>query len=495
MRVRTRFAPSPTGFQHIGGFRTALYAWLVAKHFGGDFLLRVEDTDSERKVDGAVRYLIESLEWLGITIDEGPSREDLQESGDFWPEAPQGGGGSGPYIQSARVKNGRYQEIADLLVAQGFAYRCDMTAEQLEAERTAQEQRGEMPGYSGYSRERNVGKDTTHVVRFKMPEQVTVSIQDAVRGVVTWENPPLRDPVLLKSDGVPTYHLASVVDDHDMKITHVMRGEEWLATAPLHGLLYDALGWDRPLFVHLPVILGSDGKKLSKRTGALGVNHFKELGYLPEALLNGLALIGWSPGEGSDQEIFSIEELIKAFSVSKIGASSGVYDPQKLEWFNGMHLRKISLERFSALAKPFFEKAGVELNETSWNILAPHVQERCKLLTDAVSVARFAFEDAIEPDLSILPSKKIDNEIAVTVLTVARAVFSEMAESTPAAVEAGIAKIAADTGLKPGQVMVTLRLVVTGSMATPPLTDSIAAVGKERAGARIVLALFKLENA
>jgi glutamyl-tRNA synthetase len=485
MRVRTRFAPSPTGFQHIGGFRTALYSWLLAKHFGGDFLLRVEDTDSDRKVDGAVRYLIESLQWLGITIDEGPSRDDLKASGDFWPEAPEGGGASGPYIQSARVKDGRYQEIADVLIEKGHAYRCDMTSEQLEAERTRQEENGEVPGYSGYSRERNVSKDTVHVVRFKMPVQVSVSIQDAVRGTVSWENPPLRDPVLLKSDGIPTYHLASVVDDHDMKITHVLRGEEWLATAPLHALLYDALGWDRPLFVHLPVILGNDGKKLSKRQGALGVDHFKDKGYLPEALLNGLALIGWSPGEGSDQEIFSIEELVKVFSVAKIGASSGVYDPQKLEWFNGMHLRKLPVEKFSELVRPFFEREGVVISEPAWSILAGHVQERCKLLTDAVAVARFAFDKDVQPDFSILASKKVEPAIAQSALGAVKEAFSGLTSFTPQDVEAAIAKAVSDTGLKAGQVMVPLRLAVTGSMATPPLAESIAAVGKERALTRI----------
>jgi glutamyl-tRNA synthetase len=301
--VRTRFAPSPTGFQHLGGFRTAFFAWLLAKHHGGKFLLRVEDTDQERSVPGAIKFIIEELAWFGIQIDEGPNRAELKSLGEDWDAAPNLGGECGPYIQSLRLP--RYKEVAEQLVEKGFAYRCDCTPEMLERERNEQMARKEQPGYSGYCRTRNVGADTKHVVRFKMPQRRAISFNDAIRGRVAWDTIPLRDTVILKSDGFPMYHLAVVVDDHDMKISHVLRGIEWLSSTPIHLLLYEALGWEPPVFAHLPVVNGPDGKKLSKRTGAAKSSELREKGFLAEAVLNYVSLIGWAPGEGSDQEIFT----------------------------------------------------------------------------------------------------------------------------------------------------------------------------------------------
>ena len=243
--VRPRFAPSPTGFQHVGGFRTAFFCYLLAKRLGGKFILRVEDTDQERSVPGAVRYILEELKWFGLDLDEGPSKRELAAIGEDWEGAPDLGGEHGPYIQSLRLP--RYREIAEELIAKGFAYRCDCTPEMLERERNEQMARRELPGYSGYCRTRNVPADKPHVIRFKMPQKRSISFVDAVRGKVQWDTIPLRDTVLLKSGGFPMYHLAVVVDDHDMGITHVLRGIEWLSSTPIHLLLYEALGWDHRL--------------------------------------------------------------------------------------------------------------------------------------------------------------------------------------------------------------------------------------------------------
>jgi glutamyl-tRNA synthetase len=327
-QIRTRFAPSPTGFSHVGNFRTAMYAWLHARHCGGKFLLRLEDTDQERLVPGAVRYIIESLQWLGVDIDEGPSHEELKAVNEYWEGAPNLGGPHGPYIQSRRTE--LYKKYAEELIAKGHAYRCDCTSEMLEKEREEQAAGKESIGYAGRCRTRDVPADVKHVVRFKIPEKVSLRLDDAVRGTVTWESPSLKDPVLLKSDGFPTYHLACVVDDHLMEISHVMRGEEWLSTTPLHLMLYDAFGWEKPVFCHLSQVLGGDGKKLSKRHGADSLNVLKENGYLPEAILNYVVLVGWSPGEGDAQEVFTRDELIKKFSLDHLNSAGGIFDGAKL---------------------------------------------------------------------------------------------------------------------------------------------------------------------
>lgn len=481
--VRTRFAPSPTGFQHIGGFRTAMYAWLHARHFGGKFVLRIEDTDQERKVHGAIRYLIESLDWLGIDVDEGPSHDDLRAVGEYWEGAPVYGGGCGPYIQSQRL--GRYKEVADKLVELGVAYRCDCTAEMLERERNEQMARKETPGYSGYCRTRNVSPETRHVVRYKIPYGLSLTLIDVVRGRISWDSPPLRDPVVMKSDGFPTYHLANVVDDHDMAISHVMRGEEWLPTTPLHLLLYDALGWERPVFCHLSHILGSDGKKLSKRHGAVSLDVFREQGYLPGALLNYVVLIGWSPGEGDEQEVFTREELIKKFSVEHLNNASGVFDQNKLLWMNGVYARKISTQEFTEVARPFLEKAGLTLSNPAWDIIAPHVQERVKLLTEVPDMVQFLFVDAIERDIPAMFKKDMTPEKAKAVLAEASERLKALPEFSIHAIEEALRSMAEPLGLKVGPLFVVIRIAVTGKTITPPLFESLAALGRERTIHRI----------
>ena len=475
--VRTRFAPSPTGFQHVGGFRTAFFAWLLAKHFGGKFLLRIEDTDQERLVPGAVKFILEELKWFGIVPDEGPSLAELKTIGESWDGAPDIGGPCGPYIQSQRLP--RYREVANMLIEKGHAYRCDCTPEMLERERNEQLARKEVPGYSGYCRNRNVAPDTKHVVRFKMPLKGSVVLDDMVKGKVVWDSIPLRDTVLLKSDGFPTYHLAVVADDHDMNISHVMRGDEWLSSAPLHLLLYQALGWEAPVFAHLPVIMGSDGKKLSKRSGAVSSNQLREQGYLPEAILNYVVLIGWNPGEGSEQEVFTKEELIAKFSLDHINNASGVFDANKFSWMNGIYLRKISVEDFMERAKPFILQAGLTINEARWRKVAPLVQERVKTLAEIPSMVDFLFTDTITRNISEIYVKDLDVAKAKTILALGEEALTALEDFTHGAIEAALRPIAEKVGLKVGPMLSVIRVAVTGKKITPPLFESLEALGKE----------------
>jgi glutamyl-tRNA synthetase len=489
--VRTRFAPSPTGFQHIGGMRTAFYAWLLAKKHGGKFILRVEDTDQERKVPGAIRFIIDELRWFGIEIDEGPSNEELAKIGEPT-DGKSLGGPQGPYIQSLRLA--RYKEVAEELVAKGFCYRCDCTPEMLEKERNEQMARKEAPGYSGYCRDRNVSADTRHVIRLKLPAKRSMVLEDAIRGRIEWEDLALRDPVLLKSDGFPTYHLAVVVDDHDMKVTHVMRGTEWVSTTPIHLLLYEALGWKPPVFAHLPVIMGSDGKKLSKRHGAVTSETFREQGYLPEALLNFVTLIGWAPGEGDNQEIFTREELIQKFSLEGVNSSSGVFDYNKLLWMNGMYIRALSPAEFTERAKPYLEKAGIKV-DARWEQIAPHVQERVKILSEIAPMVDFIFQDKITRELPAMFQKGIDAAKAIEVLERTKAILSGLPSFSHELMEPAFRALADELGLKAGPCFGVIRIAVTGKKVTPPLFESIAVLGKATTLARIDEAIAELRAA
>jgi glutamyl-tRNA synthetase len=490
--VRTRFAPSPTGFQHLGGFRTAFFAYLLAKHYGGSFVLRVENTDQSRSVAGSVRFILEELAWFGITPDEGPSKDELEAIGESWDGAPDIGGSYGPYVQSLRSK--RYQEVAEQLLADGHAYRCDCTPEMLQRERDEQMARKELPGYSGYCRTREVSKDTKHVIRFKMPQKRTLSFNDGVRGRVAWESIPLRDPVLMKSEGLPTYHLASVVDDHDMKISHVLRGVEWLPSTPLHLLLYEALGWEVPVIAHLPVINGSDGKKLSKRSGAATSREAREQGFLSEAVLNFVSLIGWAPGEGRDQEIFSRDELVSEFSLAGINQASGVFDIKKMEWMNGMYVRSMSNEDFIDRVQPFLGAAGVEVAPDIFAEIAPHVRERVKLLTEVAPMIEFLTEKSLDRDIQAMFKKNMDTELAVRIVRRAGDLLKELEEFSVETIEKALRAVVAELEIKVGPAFVVLRIAVTGKTITPPLFESFAALGKERVLARLEETADILEN-
>jgi len=481
--VRTRFAPSPTGFQHIGGFRTAFYAWLLAKHSGGKLLLRIEDTDQERSVPGAIRFLVEELKWFGITVDEGPSRDELKQLGEDWDGAPEGGGPCGPYVQSLRLP--RYREVAEQLIASGHAYRCDCTPEMLEKERNEQMARKELPGYSGYCRTRELPKDKPHVVRFKLPAKCSISFNDAIRGRVSWDSVPMKDPVILKSDSFPMYHLAVVVDDHDMNITHALRGIEWLPSTPLHLMIAEALGWQPVTYGHLPVINGPDGKKLSKRHGAPKSSDLREQGYLPEAILNFVTLIGWSPGEGNEQEVFSRDELVKLFTLERINQASGVFDPVKLQWMNGVYIRNLPLADFIERATPFLQKEQVVVPAAAFEAIAPHVQERIKLLTEVPGMVEFLAEKPLQRQMDAMFQKGMDSAKARQIIQGAIEKIESLQDFTIPNIDSSLRELAAGLGLKPGPAFVVLRVAVTGKTITPPLFESFAVLGRDTVLSRL----------
>ena len=481
--IRTRFAPSPTGFLHVGGARTAFYAWLLARHFGGKFLLRIEDTDQKRLIPGAIRSLIEELNWFGIEMDEGPSGAELEQVGESAVGLPDLGGPYGPYIQSLR--RDRYQEVAEDLIRRGYAYRCDCTPEMLEKERAEQTARRELPGYGGRCRERNVPAGVKHVVRFKVSDEQTLAYSDAVKGHVSWESISLRDTVILKSDGLPIYHLAVVVDDHDMKISHVLRGDEWLSSAPLHLLIYQALGWTPPVFAHLPVIKSPSGKKLSKRDGTVDTRVFREQGYLPDALLNYLVRIGWSLGEGSEQEIFTRAELIERFSLDRVNNASGIFDYSKLQWMNGVYIRSLALDEFLVRVRPFIENAGLPVREDRLRVIGPHVQERAKLLGEVPAMVDYLLLDRIERDIPAMFAKGVDGAKAKEILAAAGRCISAAAEFSAPALEAALKPVAEKVGLKFGPMFGVLRIAVTGKKVSPPLMESMAALGREETLRRI----------
>lgn len=488
--VRTRFAPSPTGYLHVGGARTAFYAYLLARHHGGQFILRVEDTDQERLVPGAIKHLIEELSWFGIDIDEGPSHDELKAVGESTEGVPSLGGPYGPYIQSLRLK--RYKEVAEQLISLGAAYRCDCTPEMLEKERLEQMARKETPGYSGYCRDRNLPADKPHVVRLRMPGRASVVLQDAVKGRVSWESIPLRDPVLMKSDSFPTYHLAVVVDDHDMQISHVLRGDEWLSSAPIHVMLYQALGWDLPVFCHLPVIKGPNGKKLSKRDGSVHTSIFREEGYLPEALLNFTVLIGWSEGDGTEQEIYTRKELIEKFSIERINPASGIFDYSKLQWMNGIYIRNMPLESFIKTAKPFIDRANLKIDQSRFRQVAALVQERVKILKEIPDMVAFLVPGPIARNLDDMLGKGIDLVKAKSILESGVQKLRDLPEFSVHLVESVLRPLAEEFGLKAGPLFGVFRIAVTGKKVTPPLFESMVALGREEVLERIEATLKQM---
>lgn len=491
-KIRTRFAPSPTGFMHIGGVRTAIYGWLTARHAGGQFLLRIEDTDQGRFTEGAVKSLISSLEWLGLDYDEGPSKEELAAIESDWTGAPDVGGPVGPYVQSLR--GARYQEIAQTLIESGHAFRCDCTKEMLEAEREEQQARKETPGYGGRCRNRNVPPGEHTVVRFRMPEDARVVMNDLIRGTVTWESIPLRDPIILKADGLPTYHLAVVVDDHDMEISHVTRGEEWISSAPLHILLYQALGWKSPAFAHLPTILGDDGKKLSKRHGAASVDTLKEQGYLPEAVFNFLTFIGWNPGSGEEREIFSRDELIRLFRLEQVKSSGAVFNYEKLDWMNGVYVREMPLEPFLDYLGRGFSAVGLNYDEESLRGVAPLLRDRIRKFSDIPDQAGFLFREVIERDLNEMLNNKVDASLAQQILKETHAAFEKVETFDHTRLHQAANDLPKKLGLKAGQVFIPIRIATTGKKNTPPLFESLELLGRERTLRRLMEACGELEQ-
>jgi glutamyl-tRNA synthetase len=489
--VRLRYAPSPTGFQHIGGFRTALFSWLYARHCGGQFILRIEDTDLARTVEGAVDDLLEGMSWLGMDIDEGPLT----------------GGPYGPYYQTER--KALYQYYAHQLIATGHAYRCYCTAERLDQMRKEQEAKKLPPRYDRHCRylseeERamydSVG--TSFVVRFAMPLDGETVVHDGLHGDITFKNTDLDDTVILKSDGLPTYHLAHIVDDHLMEITHVLRGEEWISSAPRHVQIYKALGWETPLFYHVPNILGKDKKKLSKRRGAPSWRDFRDQGYLPEAVLNFLALLGWSYDDKT--EFFTREELIQAFTLDRIGISGGIYDPDKLLWMNGVYIRQLPLEELTRRALPFMERPEAEgglPDSVSRPIDSEYTRrvlrlehERLKTLGEAAYVVSFFYTDDLGYETPMLIQKGMDAERTHAILIQAHDLLASLPAWEHTVMEPAMRALVAELGVKAGQLFGSVRVAVSGRDKTPPLFEMMEVLGRERSLARIEQAIARLEQ-
>ena len=483
-RVRTRFAPSPTGYPHVGNIRSALFAWLFARHSDGSFVLRIEDTDVERKVEGSLEYILDAIRWLGMDWDEGPGV----------------GGNYGPYVQSERLP--LYQDAARRLVESGHAYYCYCSEARLAALREEQVKRKLPPGYDRHcrnlapeQRKEQEAEGIVPVVRFKVPLTGRTRFHDEIWGDVTFDNSHIEDLVLLKSDGFPTYHLANVVDDHAMEISHVLRAEEYLSSAPLHLMTYAALGYEPPKFAHLPMVLGPDRSKLGKRHGATSVLEFRDQGYLPEALMNFLALVGWSLDDKTD--IISREELVQHFSLERVSKTAAIFNHEKLKWMNGVYIRKLASDDFAKRCVPFLEKGlpaevARPLPFDYVKQVAPLAQERAKLLSEVPELTRYFFSDELNYDPALLISKGMTPESTRRALTVAKERLEKLSSFDAQSLEAMLRPLAEELGLKTGQLFGALRTAVSGETATPPLFQMMAVLGRDRSLQRIQQAIQKL---
>jgi len=473
--VRVRFAPSPTGYPHLGNIRTALFNWAFARHNNGVFILRIEDTDVARLVEGAIDVILESLRWLGLDWDEGP------------------------YFQSKRLE--LYREAADRLLKQELAYHCYCSPQRLESMRQEQMKRKQPPGYDRHcrnlTREQRAEMEASGiipVVRFKSPPEGQTYFNDLLRGQIIFENSTLDDFVLLKSDGYPTYHLANIVDDHEMGISHVLRADEWLSSTPRHVLLYQAFGWQPPQFAHLPMILGPDRSKLSKRHGATAITEYQEQGYLPEAMFNFLVLLGWALDDKT--EFLTRDEIVRHFSLERISKTAAVFNKDKLEWMNGVYIRGLSLEEFVQRAMPFLERdlsaeISRPLDVGYVRQLAPLVQERAKILAEVPQLSDFFFVEELEYDAALLLSK-LDKAEAVKSLKASVATLDGLSDWNAASLEAVFRPLAEELKLKTSVFFGLLRVVVTGRTAAPPLFQTMEVLGKERCLKRLKAALDKL---
>ena len=498
-QVRVRFAPSPTGPLHIGGVRTALFNYLFAKKQGGAFILRIEDTDQNRFVAGAEQYIVESLEWLGIPFDEGPGRD----------------GGYGPYRQSERVE--LYRDYAFQLIGSGWAYFAFDTAEALDEERKKSEQRGETFIYNWHNRnhldnslqlsevelQERLDAGTPYVIRFKWPVDTVVHIKDIVRGHLQVDANTLDDKVLFKSDGMPTYHLANIVDDHLMRISHVIRGEEWLPSLPLHCKLYEAFGWDPPEFAHLPLIMKPVGKgKLSKRDGAkLGFPVFplswnesegyRESGFFPEAVINFLALLGWNPG--TSQELFSKTEMIQAFELERVQKSGARFDPEKNKWYNHQYLQQKPLQELALLFRPSLTEQGIPEKDYSDEFLEKFVsliRERASFVHEFWDLGDYFFRQPSAFDPKAV-RKRWKEDTPAHMQALAR-VLEPLEDFSASNTETIVKQWLQDTGLSFGQVMPPFRLALVGGLKGPHLFDIMELLGKQETLSRLDFALKTL---
>jgi len=488
--VRVRLAPSPTGDPHVGMIRQAIWTWLYARHTGGKFILRIEDTDQTRLVEGTVDRIFDSLRWLGIDWDEGP---DI-------------GGDYGPYVQSERTA--LYQEAADRLLADGNAYRCFATADELRDMREQQQAKKLPPRYDGRYRDypvdeaaARVAAGEAHVIRFKMPLEGATTFTDLLRGEITFENKQLDDFVILKSDGFPTYHLAHVVDDHAMEISHVTRGEEWLPSAPRHVQLFEALGYEQPVWVHAPVILGPDGGKLSKRHGAKFVLEYADEGYLPDALFNFLTITGWALDDHT--EIFTPQRLIEVFELADLSKNPSGFDHTKLEWMNGVYMREMPED---ALIEVFRERLERDLpadiarplDHALIESFTPLVRERLKLLAELGPLVEFFFHDTVPtpPNDQFLVKKWKERSADASTALSGLVKFLEPVDPwTTEGIEGAMRTAAEELEVRAGDLFALVRLAITGTRISPPLFESMEIVGPGLSTERIEAAAAQLGSA
>ena len=501
MTVRVRFAPSPTGDPHIGNVRTVVFNWLFARKMGGQFILRIEDTDRTRYKPESIPVIMEGLRWLGLDWDEGPGLEELKRSGVAEAEKYAVGGPYGPYIQSERLE--MYREVAEELIERGWAYRCNCSPERLEKVRARQRAQKLPVMYDRHCRDLPPGAispDEPHVIRLKVPLTGQTVVHDALRGDVVFDNAGIDDQILLKSDGFPTYHLAVVVDDHYMKITHVIRGDDWIPSTPKRLLIYRAMGWEPPVYCHVPLVTMPGGKKLAKREGATSITEFRDQGYLPEALFNFLALLGWAPGEGEEQEIFSREELIEKFDLFRVNRAPAAFSYDKLDWMNGVYIRSLSPEELLERLLPFWQRAGLvpepcpEEMRGKLARIVPLIQERLKHLTDVVEWTDFFFTEIEPPPAEDLVVKGLDAERTLEVLHRAREALAALPDFGEEPVEQALRGLVTEMGLKNRQVFGVIRWAVTGKKVSPPLFGTLSILGRERVLARLEAAEHVLEG-
>lgn len=485
MKVRTRFAPSPTGRMHVGNLRTALYAYLLAKHENGDFILRIEDTDQGRLVDGAVDIIYRTMEFTGLVHDEGPDKDK----------------GVGPYVQSERVKNGLYMKYAKELVEKGEAYYCFCTKERLESLKTVVDE-GEDKEITKYDKhclhlskeeiEKNLASGMPYVIRQNTPEEGTTTFHDALYGEITVENKELDDMILIKSDGFPTYNFANVVDDHLMGITHVVRGNEYISSTPKYTRLYQAFGWEEPVYVHCPLITNEEHQKLSKRSGHSSFEDLLEQGFVKEAIVNFVALLGWSPV--SNEEFFSLKELVEQFDYTHISKSPAVFDMQKLRWMNGEYIKRMDNEKYYELALPYVD--AVVTKDYDKKAIADLVKTRIETFCDIAAHIDF-FEALPEYDTEMYVHKKMKTtkESSLSVLKELLPKFEALEDYSISSIEALLMAYVQEKEIKNGQALWPVRTAVSGKQMTPGGAYEIMSIlGKEESLLRIRKAIELLEK-
>ena len=481
--VKTRFAPSPTGRMHVGNLRTALYAYLIAKHEGGKFMLRIEDTDQERFMEGALEIIYRTLAKTGLVHDEGPDKD----------------GGVGPYVQSERPAQGLYLKYAKKLIEQGDAYYCFCDKERLESLKTEVAGK-EITVYDKHCLhlskeeiEANLAAGKPYVIRINMPTEGTTTFHDELYGDITVENNELDDMILIKSDGYPTYNFANVIDDHLMGITHVVRGNEYLSSAPKYNRLYEAFGWEIPKYIHCPLITNEDHQKLSKRCGHSSYEDLLDQGFLTEAIVNFVALLGWSPS--SDNEIFSLEELVKEFDYHRISKSPAVFDMVKLRWMNGEYMKKMDDDKFYGMALPYLKK--VITRDLDFHKIAAMVKTRIEVFPDIKDHVDF-FEKVPEYETSMYVHKKMktNEETSLQVLKEVQPLLEAQEDFSNDALFAMLSAYAKEHGYKVGYVMWPIRTALSGKQMTPAgATEILEVLGKEESLVRIQAAIEKLTKA